>query len=89
MLIGRIFAQIAALCLALLMCTGCGAKKEAPALNSSAEPAAAAASIEEEAAAEETESAEEAAAPTEQKGGAAFWKTRISERCGKKRCACR
>lgn len=66
MLIGRIFAQIAALCLALLMCTGCGAKKEAPALNSSAEPAAAAASIEEEAAAEETESAEEAAAPTEQ-----------------------
>ena len=60
-MIMKVFAQITALCLALIMCTGCGVKKETPELKSSAEPAAAAASIEEEAAAAETESAEEEA----------------------------
>ena len=64
MLITRFFTQITALCLALIMCTGCGAKKEAPELNSSTETAAAAASTEEEAAAAEMESAEKAAEET-------------------------
>ena len=45
-MIMRVFAQFTALCLALIVCAGCGAKKEAPALNSSAEPAAAAARAE-------------------------------------------
>ncbi len=65
-MIMSVFARFTALCLALIRCAGCGTKKEAPVLNSSAEPAVAAASIGEEAAAAETESAEEDAAPTEQ-----------------------
>ena len=65
-MIMSVFARFTAFCLALILCAGCGTKKEAPVLNSSAEPAVAAASIGEEAAAAETESAEEDAAPTEQ-----------------------
>ena len=74
MMIMRLFAQVTALCLALLMCTGCGAKKEAPEPGIGTEPVAAAASMEEEEAAAAAESAEEAeedaaeeaAAPAEQ-----------------------